>query len=222
MKRSLTCALLIVVSVFFFWYAISGINTQSPSAGGNKSTSRASGTPKPASPAPKPAALATSSTSAGNTSGGNVTVAANPTSSSGSITIAASSPSNSPTTSYAANPLSCISKCQTTNSSCQSGCYQQYSVTNQTQYWNQCMQSCGTKLAVCSNDCIAGIPAPSTSPTAILPPPTQALLPPFQSAPDAILADAVTGLFIVRSWLGDATNALLITRREKLCLANDI
>ena len=71
------------------------------------------------------------------------------------------------------------------------------------------MQSCGTKSSVCSNDCVAGIltifhvahgdlAAPDAGVAAVIP-----------IGADAILVGAVAGLFIVRSRLSDATNALL-------------
>jgi hypothetical protein len=79
--------------------------------------------------------------------------------------------------------LSCQSQCQTTNSSCQSNCYQGFSVTTQTQYWSSCMQTCSTRLSVCSNYCVAGITQPTSSPTAMLPPSQQASVPRSQSVP---------------------------------------
>ena len=79
---------------------------------------------------------------------------------------------NSSITSTAADVLPCQARCQTGGSSCQSTCYQQYNVTNQTQYWSQCMQGCGTKLSVCSNNCISGVTLPPIS--TVLPPPPPA------------------------------------------------
>ena len=79
---------------------------------------------------------------------------------------------NSSITSTAADVLPCRARCQTGGSSCQSTCYQQYNVTNQTQYWSQCMQGCGTKLSVCSNNCISGATLPPIS--TVLPPPPPA------------------------------------------------
>jgi len=168
-KRTLICAALVVVGVFCFWYALSGINSPSAPAGNGKSANNASGLQNSTGQGPGPATGATRTANAGGTGG--------------SVAAASDSSAGSPTTSAVTNPLLCKSQCQATSSTCQSFCYQQYSVTNQTQYWNGCMQSCGNKLSVCSNDCVTGISPSSSAPTAILPPPAQAQRSLSQSTP---------------------------------------
>ena len=50
------------------------------------------------------------------------------------------------------------------------------------------MQTCSTKLSVCSNYCVAGITQPTSSPTAMLPPAQQASVPKSQSVPTPFIA----------------------------------
>lgn len=157
-KRTLVCAILIVVAVFCFWYAFSRTNGSSDTAGVGKSAGQTSGPQNPQGRT-SDVTVAGSSMSAGGVRGAG-----------GSITTATMSPSNSPLASSARNPLLCKSQCQTASSTCQGACYRRYNVTNQTQYWNQCMQICGSRLGICSNDCAAGISLSSTSPTAVSPP----------------------------------------------------
>lgn len=162
MTRTLTCSVLIVLSIFLFWCSFSGMNAPS-SARGGPAASLASGSSSPPSKAPRAASPARVSAGGG---GGRATIAP-----------------NSPMATSAANQFTCKTQCQASDTSCEGVCYQQYNVTNQTQYWSQCMQSCGTKLSVCSNGCTAGLSTSSTSPMAFMPPPPQALPPPSQSKP---------------------------------------
>ena len=136
MIRTLTCSVLIVLSIFLFWCSFSGMNAPS-SARGGPAASLASGSSSPPSKAPRAASPAR--VSAGGR-GGRATIAP-----------------NSPMATSAANQFTCKTQCQASDTSCEGVCYQQYNVTNQTQYWSQCMQSCGTKLSVCSNGCTAGL-----------------------------------------------------------------
>jgi hypothetical protein len=166
-KRTLICATLVVCGIFCFWYAFFGIDALSGSADGAKSADQANGAPSAAGHAAKAAPAAPRSNSA--TDGMNV---------------ASSSATPSSATGLATSSFICKSQCQSTNSACQSVCYQLHPVTNDTQYWNQCMQSCVIKSSICSNDCVAGVSPSSTSPTALMSPPAQASRsPPPLSAP---------------------------------------
>ncbi len=162
MTRTLACSVLIVLSIFLFWNSFSGIKAPS-SARGGPAASIASGSSS--SPSKAPRAGLPARKSAGG-AGGRATIAL-----------------NSPMATSAANQFTCKTQCQASDTSCQGACYQQYNVTNQTQYWTQCMQSCGTKLGVCSNGCMAGLSPSSTSTMVFMPPPPQALPSPSQSKP---------------------------------------
>ena len=142
---------LVGVSAACFWIAIAAVVTPPPP------------------PHKGAAANTTDANGAGGAGGG---AGGGPAAGSSRSSSGASGGTNSSTTSTAANALPCQAKCQTAGSSCQSTCYQQYNVTNQTQYWSQCMQGCGTKLSVCSNNCISGVTLPPIS--TVLPPPPPA------------------------------------------------
>jgi hypothetical protein len=73
--------------------------------------------------------------------------------------IPATGPVSSPVAGPAAKLLKCQSSCQTDSVACQSGCGIQYSASTQTTSWNQCIQTCTSKLNACANGCIAS-PAP--------------------------------------------------------------
>jgi len=168
-KPTLTFVVLIIASVLGFWYAFSGIDTPPAPAGGTAA--------KSAKQAPGSATTGGPTNLANNRAAQFAPVGA----SGGSITIGSNAPSSTPGVGTA-NSLSCKSKCQTTSSTCQSRCYQQYNVTEQTSSWSHCAQSCATKLSICANDCVAGITSSQSSPTALLPPTQQATTPPLQSA----------------------------------------
>jgi hypothetical protein len=159
--RTLTCSVLTVLSIFLLWYSFSGMNAPS-SARGGPAASLASELSSQPNKAPRPSRPGR--ISAGG-AGGRATIAP-----------------NSSIATTAANQFTCKTQCQAIDKSCQGACYHQYNVTNQTQYWSQCMQSCGTTLSGCSNGCTAGLSPSSISPMAFIPPP-QALPPPSQSKP---------------------------------------
>ena len=168
MKLTLICIGLVVVSVLSLWFALS-LTDQSPQKGG-AANPQAHATSRPAGAPNRPA---------------------------GAITIAPNSPSADTGASMAGvrvqtNTSSCQGQCQTTHTACQAGCYRQYSVTNQTQDWNRCMQTCGSRLGVCGSDCIAGI---TPSPGALMAPPqlpgAQVAAPSLRSAPTPALPPAM-------------------------------
>jgi hypothetical protein len=168
-KRTLTFLVVIITSVVCFWYAFSGIDPLPAPGRGASATS--------AKQAPGSASHGGTRNLANNRATQFAPVGAT----GGSITIGSNAPSSKPGAGTA-NASSCKSKCQTTGSTCQSRCYQQYNVTEQTSSWSHCAQSCATDLSICTNDCVAGITPPQSSPTALLPSSLQATPPPLQSA----------------------------------------
>ena len=171
-KRTLTCLVLFFASAFCLWFALSGASTPSHGPGGSKAAGSAG----------KGSSLASAGTMSGSAAGPQY-----PTSGGAAGGSISATPSPATTSTGAAdsgtNTLSCRSGCQTGNSTCQSACYQQYTITTQTQSWSRCMQTCGTKLSVCSNNCVTGIKSSADSPTAMLPPALPAVPPPSRSAP---------------------------------------
>lgn len=141
MKRALACVSLVVLSIFCFWVAISAINTPDPVHKGK---------------AKDPTSADRASAAAGSITGAQSPIL--------------NSPEGLAVSNSTTDPLACQNKCQAGKVSCQRGCFQRYNVTNQTQYWDQCMQVCGTTLSVCGNSCIAGISLPPIA--TVLPPPT--------------------------------------------------
>ncbi len=152
MKRTLITLFLVGVSVVCFWLAIADIFTPPPAHKGG---------------AANPSADANGSPGGAGTPGG---AGGGPASASSPTSAAAGRGSH--TSAASASSLQCQVNCQKDGNTCQSSCYQQYNVTNQTRYWTQCMQGCGTKLSVCSNNCIAGTSLPAIS--TVLPPPPHA------------------------------------------------
>jgi hypothetical protein len=163
-KRILACVALVLLSAICFWVAGSAINAALPPAHKGRAANPAGA----------------ESTGGGAASGSATN---SPAADSGSNSSASGGAPSSPTTNAASGILSCQTKCQAGSALCQSDCFQKYNVTNQTQYWNRCMQSCGTNLSVCSNNCISGVSLPPIS--SVLPPlpPPPPVQPPARSPP---------------------------------------
>jgi hypothetical protein len=157
-KRILACVSLLFVSAGCFWIVFSAMNEPLPfahrSRAANSTNADGTGSGLPLGPATN---LAASSGGAPNS-------------------LRPSSVLNSSMTNTSVGVLSCQNRCQASGASCQVDCYQHYNVTDQTQYWNRCMQSCGNSLSLCSNNCVSGVslPAiPSVWPPPSLPPVSQ-------------------------------------------------
>jgi hypothetical protein len=69
-------------------------------------------------------------------------------------TPSAGSTAYSPASSTITNVVSCQNSCQTSLSKCQTPCYEQYNVTNQTQDWGACLLKCNGQLYTCSGACL--------------------------------------------------------------------
>jgi hypothetical protein len=151
-KRILACVLLVLVSVGGLWVAHDRLNPTPP-------------------PAHKGAANSANAENLGRGAVSGLATVGAANSGSAGLGSAINSPSTMTTLPTTANFLSCQTKCQTGGSSCQSECYQRYNVTNQTQYWNQCMQTCGAQSSVCSNNCVSGTTLPPISTVLPSPPP---------------------------------------------------
>jgi hypothetical protein len=166
-KRLVICVVLVIVSIFCFWYALSGTYTPSPTANRGKAASPQSGT----------GGVSGGSTAGSSSAGGGA-----------GINSARSSVTNSPMVASGTDNLSCRMQCQAGNSTCQGSCYQQYSVTNQTLFWSQCMQSCASNLNTCSTACAGGTAFSPTPVHAPAPAPAPAPVQPPLSAPKPVLS----------------------------------
>lgn len=181
MKRLLLGVLLVSFSVFCFWFALSGPDTPPKDNGGRALTTPREGNNAGTATAVSGGLGARDGTAqaggAANDAGGLAAGSA----STGSRTISApGSPTNPAPTSSALTQLACQANCRTLSTTCQSGCYRQYNVSNETQYWAQCVQTCGTQLSVCVNGCGNGtataapltpkVPPPASKPSSSQPP----------------------------------------------------
>lgn len=174
------CVVLGIVSIFCFWFALSGTNT--PSSPANRG--------KAASPQSESGGVTSASAAGLASTGGDAHINSASSSATNSPRVTSAgrgartnSASSSTTNSLRVRTdnLSCRMQCQTGNSTCQGSCYQQYSVTNQTLLWTECMQSCGSNLNSCSTACVSGA---AFSPTSVHPPaPSPAPVPPPSPTP---------------------------------------
>jgi len=165
-KRAFVGISLVLVAVLCLWLAIGSLFGPEPVRKGGATN-----------PAGAPGGTMNSAASSGGTAG--ATKGPSGSAAGGGVTSPAASSGN-------AGAWACQITCQKDSASCQGNCYQQFNVTNETQYWNQCMQSCGTKLSVCASNCATERhTAPITSVTPHAPPalpagPPQRSPPPMQ------------------------------------------
>jgi hypothetical protein len=161
-KRILALVALILLSIGCFWLAVSATNAPAPPA--------------------RKAAMANGAGVQGTAAGGTGIITnsgSSPSASSAKRSPMSSGGASSAAAGASGGVVACQTHCQAAGSTCQSDCYQKYNVTNQTHYWSQCMQSCGTSASVCGNNCISGTSLPAIS--SVFPPPPPA--PPPQQTP---------------------------------------
>jgi hypothetical protein len=187
LKRGILFTVLTIFCVICFWYALSGVNSPPCPLSvdpGNNGSACGTGSSGSARPSGLGAILSGQASNKRTPTTGNSRVAVGPQKDSGSNNrgggggrsigpagsgnIASVSASNSAIASAGAaggssNPLACRSQCQTTGLTCQTACSRQYNVTNQTQNWSTCMQTCSSKISVCANSCLSGLKPPSNA-----------------------------------------------------------
>lgn len=173
MKRFLILLAVLGFSTLCFWYAFSGPSQPSKTAGHGAGI---------AASLAGPTVSAVAGSTGGTTGGGTGTPNSGDLGGANIALTSGGANTSGGSQNAAANPLICQNSCRSTNMTCQSSCYQSFSVTNQTQAWNKCMQGCGTRMGSCWNACLSGTPLP--------PAPNQ--LPVQASAPPAPVASAPT------------------------------